>query len=401
MPKKARSRAVRKNVLRQGEGNQLNSLLEPEAVKLLTGRGVDLIQQVGLDVIRGIILDIFTGRNLRDSTEILTRSRITALNMALTSFFLKGAVRSSDFIEKLPSLASDILSMSGISKSDRWLANWLLGLTGKSMQNVLRDDQALIEDYQKRYVETCKEVITKNKDVYGELSGVLKLGKEEEAQVDWLFMVYLLNTIGAETLTIRGSEKSSYGKLFEKLILGSLLSILGFQYESSKKVGEGIFWLSTQEDKRESDATLLYKPGQGVRFDIGFIGRGNSEISLDKVSRFGREEEIRGKRWYMGTIIIVDRLGKDSRVERLAHEVGGDVVQMSAAFWPQAVANLLKEKLGYKDELATIEQSKIEDFLRNSLCKVPIESFIRNLPVDELIQQSQLSLEFPDEVDDE
>jgi hypothetical protein len=121
---------------------------------------------------------------------------------------------------------------------------------------------------------------------------------------------------------------------------------------------------------------------------------------VDLIQQVGLDV-IRGKRWYMGTIIIVDRLGKNSRVERLAHEKGGDVVQMSAAFWPQAVANLLKEKLGYEHKLATIEQAKIEDFLREKLRNVPIESFIRNLPVDELIQQSQLSLEFPDEVDDE
>lgn len=166
-----------------------------------------------------------------------------------------------------------------------------------------------------------------------------------------------LNAIGSETLTIRGSEKSSYGKLFEKLVLGSLLSILGFRYEASKEIGAGTFWLSTQEDKRESDATLLYELGKGVRFDIGFIGRGNPEISLDKVTRYGREEEIQGAHWYMATIIIVDRLGKNSRVERMARNVGGEIVQMSAAFWPQVVARLLEENLeGYKHELANMSE---------------------------------------------
>ncbi|MGH2479104.1 MAG: CfrBI family restriction endonuclease, partial [Ktedonobacteraceae bacterium] len=288
------------------------------------------------------------------------------------------------------------------SKSDRWLANWILGLTGKSVQNVLRDDHTLIENYQRLYVQACKDVIAKNKDIYGELSGTLKLGNEGETPIDWGFMVYLLNTIGSETLTIRGSEKSSYGKLFEKLVLGSLLSILGFRYETSKEVKEGAFWLSTQEDKRESDATLLYRLGKGIRFDIGFIGRGNTEISLDKVTRYEREEEIKGNRWYMATIIIIDRLGKDSRVIRMAKEVGGEIVQMSATFWPQVVATLLQNKLeGYTHELADMEQTMIEEYLRNKLKTVPIESFIRSLPVAELIEQPELPSENIDEEPDD
>jgi hypothetical protein len=309
--------------------------------------------------------------------------------MVLTTFFLKGAISSPSFLENLPALASATLAKKRISKTERWLANWILGLTDKSFQNVLRDNQAQIENYRQLYVETCQDIIGKNIGTYGELSGTLKLGNEGEASIDWLFMVYLLNTIGAETLTIRGSEKSAYGKLFEKLVLGSLLSILGFTYEPSKKLGEGIFWLSAQEDKRESDATLLYQMGKGVRFDIGFIGRGNPEIALDKVTRYEREEELKGRRWYMATIIIVDRLGKDSRVVRMAKNVGGDVVQMSATFWPQEVAILLKEKLGYDHELVDLEPARIEDYLREKLQSVPLESFIKSLPVDDLVEQAE------------
>ena len=272
--------------------------------------------------------------------------------MALLHLFLQGTADSKDFVQNLPSIAADTLTRNRLAKSERWLANWLLGLTGKSVQNVLRDNPQLIEDYRQRYVETCSEIIAKNASMYGELTGTLKLGATREAEIDWLFMLYLMNTVGAQTLTIRGSEKSAYGKLFEKLVLGSLLSILGFTYEAAQRIGEGIFWLSSQGERRESDATLLYKIGQGVRFDIGFIGRGNSEISLDKVSRFQRHEDIKGTSWYMATIIIVDRLGRDSRVERLAKEIQGDIVQMSATYWPQEVAVILREKLGYTHELA-------------------------------------------------
>lgn len=373
--------------------NRLSELLGPQALELLDGTGLNLIQQVGIDVIRQIILEILSGRNLRDSTEMLTRSRIAALNIALTGLFVKGAAQSPNFVRALPTLAADILVRKKVPKAERWLAQWMLGLTGKSVQNVLRDNQALLEHYRELYAETCSEVIANCASIYGELGGTLRLGEAPEAidvPIDWLFILYLLNAVGAETLTIRGSEKSSYGKLFEKLVLGSLLSILGFTYdESSKNAGEGVFWLSTQGEKRESDATLLYKMGQGVRFDIGFIGRGNPEIILDKVSRFQRQEEIRGARWYMATIVIVDRLGKGSRVEELAHQIGGSVVQMSASYWPQEVVRLLKQAVGFEHPLINMEQSQIEGYLKEKLQEVPIESFLSNLPVEDLLENGQ------------
>ncbi|HVB21140.1 MAG TPA: CfrBI family restriction endonuclease [Ktedonobacteraceae bacterium] len=374
------------SVSKRDVSSPLAAMIDPEMLELLSGSGVELIQQIGFDVIRGIILDILTGRNLRDSTETLTRSRLAALNMALLHLFLQGTADSKDFVQNLPSIAADTLARKRVAKSERWLANWLLGLTGKSVQNVLRDNSQLIEDYRRRYAETCREIIAKNAPIYGELTGTLRLGANKEAEIDWLFMLYLMNTVGAQTLTIRGSEKSAYGKLFEKLVLGSLLSILGFTYEVTERIGEGIFWLSSQGESRESDATLLYKIGQGVRFDIGFIGRGNSEISLDKVSRFQRHADIKGTSWYMATIIIVDRLSRDSRVERLAKEIQGNIVQMSATYWPQEVAIILREKLGYEHELAHMEQAKIEGYLKEKLQTVPLESFIKHLPVNKILE---------------
>ena len=243
--------------------NKLTELLGPDALKLLSGTGPDLIRKVGIDVIRDILLDILTGKNLRDSTEVLTRSRIAALNMALVQLFLKGAADSEDFVQSLPSLATDILKQRRLAKSERWLASWMLGLTDKSIQNVLRDSFAALDDYRQTYVDACNAIMNRNKLLYGELEGFLRLNNALEAKVDWLFMLYLLDAVGAQTLAIRGSEKSAYGKLFEKLVLGSLLSILDFTYESSKGIGSRIFWLSTQDEKRESDATLLYEIGQG------------------------------------------------------------------------------------------------------------------------------------------
>lgn len=45
-------------------------------LELLKASGEKLIDNVGIDVIRGVVYDVLTGRNLRDSTEVLTRRRV-------------------------------------------------------------------------------------------------------------------------------------------------------------------------------------------------------------------------------------------------------------------------------------------------------------------------------------
>jgi len=356
----------------------LSELMSPAALKLLEASGGEFVQQIGMDVVRGVVLDVLTGRNLRESTEVLTRRRIAALNLATVNLFVQGTASSADFVSRLPDLAADILARQRLTKSERWLAQWALGLTDKAFQNVLRDDPNSLAEYRDRYIAACNEVITHHTQEYGELTGIFKMDSGVKAEVNWLLMTYLLNTIGAQTLAIRGSEKSAYGKLFEKLILGSLLHILGFKHVSSGQPGKlkRVFWLASRGERRESDATLLYEAGKGVRFDIGFIGRGNPEISLDKVTRFEREISLGRSRWYLATIIIVDRIGANSRIERLAQEVDGTIVQMSAAYWPQQVARELNRVLGFEHELINMKQVRIGRFLERKLSQAPLEDFI-------------------------
>lgn len=362
---------------KQVEITSLSELMSPNSLELLSASGSKLVQQIGIDVIRDVIYGILTGKNLRDSTEMLTRRRVATLNLATVSLFLKGNSLSDDFVSELPELASNILLKKRLPKSERWLAQWILGLTDKAFQNVLRDNPNAISDYKTRYVEVCNDVIREHTQREGVLDGEITITSKDKAKINWLWLTYLLNTIGAQTLSIRGSEKSSYGKLFEKLVLGSLLHILGFTHitpppESFDKV----FWLSSRGEKRESDATLLYQKGQGVRFDIGFIGRGNTEISLDKVSRFEREISLGRSTFYMATIILVDRIGKNSRIEKMAEDIDGTIVQMSAGFWPQQIAKILNETLGLEHPLVNMAENDIEEYLQKAMLNVPLGEFI-------------------------
>ena len=357
--------------------NSLSELMSPSALKLLTASGSNLVQQIGMDIVSGVILDVLTGRNIRDSTEVLTRRRIAALNLATVNLFVEGSAIDDDFVSQLPNLATEILSKSRLTKNERWIAQWALGLTDKAFQNVLRDNPDALTTYRDRYIQVCQEVVANQTREYGELRGDISLSSGAKAELNWLWLTYLLNTIGAQTLAVRGSEKSAYGKLFEKLVLGSLLHILGFKHVTPPpQQFERVFWLSSRGERRESDATLLYKPGKGVRFDIGFIGRGNPEISLDKVTRFEREIILGRSRYYMATIILVDRIGASSRIVELAKSIQGTIVQMSAGYWPQEVARVLHQTLGFTHEMVSMRPEKIENYLTTALRDVPLEDFI-------------------------
>ncbi|MCC7353771.1 MAG: hypothetical protein IT330_08440, partial [Anaerolineae bacterium] len=133
----------------------LSDLLSPAALELLSASGSRLVQQIGIDVVRGVVYDVLTGRNLRDSTETLTRRRIAALNLALVGLFIKGAATSAEFVQNLPELASEVLQRKRIAKTERWVAQWVLGLTDKAFQNVLRDDPQGLVEYRERYICTC------------------------------------------------------------------------------------------------------------------------------------------------------------------------------------------------------------------------------------------------------
>jgi hypothetical protein len=356
---------------------RLTDFFSQEALGLLKAKGRTLVQQVGLETIRGVVLDVLTGQNIRNSTEALTRRRIATLNLATLEMLAKGTQAHPDFVARLPLIAANILRQKRVPKEERWLALWVLGLTDKGIQNILRDDVALLDAYTRRYMQVTQEVVQQQTTLSGHLQGHLQVASSAPVTLDWFFMQALFNAVGAQTLAIRGSDKSAYGKLFEKLVLGTLLYLLGFERRAIGELDrlERVFWLSSSDDGRESDATLLYAPGQGARFDIGFIGRGNSEISLDKVSRYRREAQFGQTTWYMATLILVDRIGTKSRIVSLAQAIDGTIIQMSANYWPQQVAQVLQRVFGFEHPLVDMRQGDIGDYLKDRIAQVPLEQF--------------------------
>lgn len=362
------------------------SLFPEKAKALLEASGRDAVAQAGMAAIKNIVHSVLIGRNLRDSTEWLTRKRLATLNTAMLVALIRGQAADPLFIEKLPGIAAEQLVKRN-NKYDQWLLNWVLGLTGKGIQNVLRDEYAHITYFKERYTSLFKETIEMCRQEYGNISGNITLTNEEmeaieqQAAINWDFLLQLMITVGAQTLTIRGSDKSTYGKLFEILMLGSLLHIFGFnriKEPTSEAVTQQkqVFWLSST-DKRECDATALLDTGRGIRFDIGFIGRGNSEISLDKVTRFTREIELGPRKWYVATIIIVDTIGKRSKLPELAERVDGTIIQMSGSYWPVQLAKVMEARTGYHSEILDVPEGDVARYLAEKLREVPFEEMLR------------------------
>ena len=123
-------------------------------------------------------------------------------------------------------------------------------------------------------------------------------------------------------------------------------------------------------------STVLYKAGVGVRFDIGFIGPGNTEISLDKVSRFEKEMEHGRQVHYMSTIIIVDRIGEKSRIVEMAKAINGDIVQMSMAYWVKDICIILNNKIGFKHPIMKLKGNDILKYIRNKMEHVNLNEFL-------------------------
>ena len=318
----------------------ISSIYSDTARQLIRASGQDRLETLGIKALRGVVTDVLCGVNLRNATEPLTRQRLALLNAAILNTYIRLAEADLASDEVLDIAYAEYRQRSS-NDPNGTLLRWMLGLTQKQVQNVLRSDEAAWDGYLqslKRSIEVASASAT---DDYGELP--LSISGGSVRNLGWSWAISLMITVGSQTLATRGSEKSLYGKLFEKLVMASMLSTLGFRLVGEETWEPRSFWLSSREGVRESDATAIWFGGRGVRFDIGFIGGGNPEITLDKVTRYQREIEISGRNIDMGTIIIVDHLGVRSSVPKLAEQVGGVVIQMSSNDWGVTLGKVLEE----------------------------------------------------------
>ncbi|MFL6274731.1 MAG: hypothetical protein ACJ74G_05915, partial [Blastocatellia bacterium] len=126
----------------------INDLFPESGRILLTGGGKEFVERIGIDAIRHSILSVMMGNNIRTQTEPLSRRKIAIVSGAIISLFLRGHLEIESFTDQLSSMAVEQLkARRGSEKSMLWVSQWLIGLTQKQFQNVLRSDSKSIERY--------------------------------------------------------------------------------------------------------------------------------------------------------------------------------------------------------------------------------------------------------------
>ena len=371
----------------------LNDLFPEKGKVLLTGTGKEFVKRIGESVIKDAVLGVLRGENIRSQTEYLTRIRITQISAALITLYTRGHLTIPDFSDKIIGMAFlQLINSKKNANTLIWPAQWFIGLTGKSVQNVLKSDHKALLDYIKNFTESMKTAINKSAEDFGNIKVTMGFLEEFESgktvELGWKELLQLSTAIGAQTLTIRGSDKSMYGKLFEKLILGTSLTILGFKRIDPPKdaavlKNSGLFWLSDSSNERESDATVLYEPYKLARFDIGFIGPGNSEISKDKLSRFSSEQKYLNEQTYTKTFIIVDRLPTTGKTQRAAKLINADIIQMSMKYWPRELAAKMGAAIGLKHPLQSMREDAVAEYLANEMKGINILDFLNNFVIEQ------------------
>lgn len=331
----------------------VSSNIPSELAKLAKVSKKELVEKLTEKPFKNAIINVMQGKNIREFTESLTRARLLRSYSALMQLYINNIDEENNFNSLLDKTKNSLKNKKGLTVNEYACIQWLAGLTSKLSQNVLRDNIGEgLDEYVDNFVDNINIVSEESTKSIGKMTATIVIENEKgkkSLSLDWSDLLFILSSVGSQTLTIRGSEKSLHGKNFEKLMLGSVFQILGLtlttEEQFKKKSIAAAFWLSSEDNgQREADATIV-KDNKGIRIDIGFIGRGNTEITLDKVSRYQRNTEINGKKYEMDTIIIVDRIGTKSKVDGMAEKIQGNILRMSDANWVSSLSKLLKEKL--------------------------------------------------------
>ena len=184
------------------------------------------IDKLGLEIVQRVVASILKGKNVRDLTEGLTQRRVLMLSASIITTYIEAMSSIENFENRLSEIIKSNITLR-LTSSEKSFLFWFIGLTQKSIQNVVRDSE--ISNYIDTFDSNLKEIAKDVERIYGPLSIPVHYNGKDII-VKWPNLLRCLLAVGAATLTTRGSEKSLYGKAFETMVLGSVLTILGFKH---------------------------------------------------------------------------------------------------------------------------------------------------------------------------
>ncbi len=303
------------------------------------------------DDVREIVLTILLGKNYRRITEKATRLEISVFMSWLLDLCHRAVIQfGEDWLERL----QEVCARRGTGPEAKWLRVWLMGLALKTTHNL----GIAVRDY-----PTYLQQIKLESDAVLNLQPhqtSLELRTEGTSPITLSGgdSAWLLQIAGAAVLTLRGSKKSSVGKLLEKAIARACLTALGLKENEHFNLNLA----ADEEVEREIDAEVNTRRGR-VRMDVALIGTGNQEVSEDKLSRVGRNG-----------IVIVDKLGPKSKVPGNASKNGVELIIIQNNLLLSALYNHLSPLMPASATLKEPPTNELE--LREMLKNLPDSAFM-------------------------
>jgi len=187
------------------EKNTISSQIPKIGKQLANYGGAEIIDRLGEDVVKGVVVSILSGGNVRALTESLTRRRLSLSNAAMLMLFFQCMKSCDNFSINLNELVSKELKSKKLDKDTKMFLNWLVGLTGKGIQNVLRNDERAFQEYLSNLDESVSKSASESDVLFGTLQAVFTCKDNQVFRLNWRELLQILCAVGAQTLTIRGS----------------------------------------------------------------------------------------------------------------------------------------------------------------------------------------------------
>lgn len=157
---------------------KLSSHIPPIGKKLVKFSGKEMIDRVGEDVINDVVTSILSGGNVRSLTEGLTQRRILLSNASLFLTFLKGFSLFEDFEENINSIVSSEIIDNKLKPEEKIFLQYFLGFTGKSIQNVLRNNPDIVEEHLNQFSKRIKDASQEIVKQHGEIEFKFMVAKD-------------------------------------------------------------------------------------------------------------------------------------------------------------------------------------------------------------------------------
>lgn len=165
----------------------------------------DLTSSTGVDNLKEVIRKVLSGENVRDTTEFITQRRLIKSYAAMLDLFVNTLGEKTNSIQEYSDYVARDLGQAKNEKQ-KTLDLWLMGLTNKGLDNIVRNE-ANLENYKDSFAVSTSETIADVQNIFGNLTGKLELNGVE-ISLDWNIVSLLCIALGSQTLSNRLFRKS-------------------------------------------------------------------------------------------------------------------------------------------------------------------------------------------------